>query len=565
VPKQTKYIFVTGGVISGLGKGILTASTGLLLKNHGYKVSVLKADMYLNLDAGTMNPLEHGEVFVTEDGLETDQDLGHYERYLNINLVKHNYLTMGKVYYDVITRDRQLGYSGKCVEGHIHVPEEVIRLIRETGQADDADVLLIEVGGTVGEYQNIMFYEAIRRLKQMEPDNVFLVHLVYLPIPQFLGEMKSKPAQASIYELYKLGLQPTFVVCRSDKEVDEKRRKTIAVNTGVKLEHIFSDPDVDTIYKIPVVLKEQDYDLKLLTELKLSPAEKPDNQWFNYISKVGDAKKSIKIGIAGKYYTSGDFSLQDAYVCVVEAIKHASWKLGVIPNIEWFDVEDVEDPQKFSEIEKQISLCDAIIVPQGWGSRGVEGKLKVVEIARNKKIPYLGLCFGMQMSVIEFARNVLGLKDANSEEANPKTTNPVIHIMPDQKAYLESKNYGGTIRLGAWPCKLESGTILEEVYKKYGKHRIVEDGVVMERHRHRYEYNNDYRQKLVDAGLIISGTSPDGKLVESVELPKNVHPYFVGTQFHPEYKSRPLDPHPTFVGLIEAALNKSGSSVETLF
>ncbi|NMB69761.1 CTP synthase, partial [candidate division WWE3 bacterium] len=533
MPKQTKYIFVTGGVISGLGKGILTASTGLLLKNHGYKVSVLKADMYLNLDAGTMKPLEHGEVFVTEDGLETDQDLGHYERFLNINLVKHNYLTMGKVYYDVITRDRQLGYSGKCVEGHIHVPEEIVRLIRETGKVDDADVLLIEVGGTVGEYQNIMFYEAIRRLKQMEPDNVFLIHLVYLPIPQFLGEMKSKPAQASIYELYKLGLQPTFVVCRSDKEVDEKRRNTIAVNTGVKLEHIFSDPDVDTIYKIPVVLKDQDYDLKLLKELKLKPLKKPDASWFEYISHIDNAKNSVNIGIAGKYYTSGDFSLQDAYVCVVEAIKHAAWKLGVNPNIQWFDVEDIENAEKFKEIEKKLTECHGIIVPQGWGSRGVEGKLKVVEFARTKRIPYLGLCFGMQMSVIEFARNVLGLTDANSEEVNSKTTNPVIHIMPDQKEYLKSKNYGGTIRLGAWPCKLSQESILYDLYKKFSPHRLTEGCIVQERHRHRYEYNNDYKEKLVNAGLVISGTSPDGKLVESVELKKQVHPYFVGTQFHP--------------------------------
>jgi CTP synthase len=564
MPKQTKYIFVTGGVISGLGKGILTASTGLLLKNHGYKVSVLKADMYLNLDAGTMNPLEHGEVFVTEDGMETDQDLGHYERFLNKDLHKHNYVTMGRIYYDVITRDRQLGYGGKCVEGHIHVPEECIQHIKQTAEQDEADIMLIEVGGTVGEYQNIMFYEAIRRLKQMEPDNVFIIDLVYLPIPEFLGEMKSKPAQASIYELYKLGLQPTFVVCRSDKEVDEKRKKTIAINTGVKLENIFADPDVDTIYKIPGMLREQDYDAKLLEELKLSPSKTTDESWFNFVADIDKPKEEVTIAITGKYFTSGDFSLKDAYVCVIEAIKHAAWKTGIRPNIRWFDVEEMENEETRASMEEELAQCQGIIVPQGWGSRGVEGKLKVVEFARTKKIPYLGLCFGMQMAVIEYARNVLGLKDANSEEVDPKTKNPVIHIMPDQKEYLKSRNYGGTIRLGAWPCKLNEESNLFNLYKKYSPSKLDDENIVMERHRHRYEYNNEYRDKLTQAGLVICGTSPDDKLVEAVELPKHVHPFFLGTQFHPEYKSRPLDPHPTFIGLLDAALRQKGTSLRSL-
>lgn len=557
--QNTKYIFVSGGVISGLGKGIITASTGVLLQNIGLKVSVLKADMYLNLDAGTMNPLEHGEVFVTEDGMETDQDLGHYERFLTKDVHKHNYVTMGRIYYDVITKERHLDYGGKCVEGNVHIPEEIIRRIKETGELDQADVVLIEVGGTVGEYQNIMFYEAIRRLKQREPENVVLVHLVYLPVPEFLGEMKSKPAQASIYDLYGLGLQPSFVICRSAVAIDDKRRNTIFVNTGVKKEHIIAAPDVDTIYKVPQVLKDQNYDQLLLKEIGLEPRNKEDTSWFDFVDGISNTKGEVTIGIAGKYFTSGDFCLEDSYVCVIEAIKHASWKKGVKPVIKWFNVEEMENLAGREKMEAELKSCGGIIVPQGWGSRGVEGKLMVARFARENKIPYLGLCFGMQMAVIEYARNVLSLSDANSEEANPTTANPVIHVMPDQKEYLAAKNYGGTIRLGAWPCKLEESSILAEAYKKWSPARVVDlkgDKVVNERHRHRYEFNNDYREKLVAAGLVISGTSPDGRLVEAVELPRNVHPFYVGTQFHPEYKSRPLDPHPIFVEFVGACLGR---------
>jgi len=556
--KNTKYIFVSGGVISGLGKGIITASTGLILQNLGFKVSVLKADMYLNLDAGTMNPLEHGEVFVTEDAMETDQDLGHYERFLNKNVLRHNYMTMGRIYYDVITHERQLEYGGKCVEGNVHIPEEIIRRLHETAQKDKADVLLIEVGGTVGEYQNVMFYEAIRRLKQREPENVFIVHLVYLPVPEFLGEMKSKPAQASIYELYKLGLQPSFVICRSAVEIDEKRKNTMSVNTGVLKDHIIAAPDVDTIYKIPAVLQAQNYDKLLLKDIGLKPKTPENTDWKKFVTRLEKTKSShnkkdeVTIAICGKYFASGDFSLEDSYVCVIEAIKHAAWKLNLNPVIKWFNVEEMEDPNKCTKIESELLQCGGIIVPQGWGSRGVEGKLKVVEFARINKIPYLGLCFGMQMAVIEYARNVLGLQKANSEEADAKTKYPVIHVMPDQKEYLKSKNFGGTIRLGAWPCKLEKNSIAQHSYKEHSPDRIEKD-IVMERHRHRYEFNDDYREDLQKAGLIISGTSVDGKLVEIVELPKSVHPFFVGTQFHPEYKSRPLDPHPLFVEFIKCS------------
>lgn len=556
--KPIKFIFVSGGVISGLGKGITAASLGMLLKSAGFRVSLTKADMYLNVDAGTMNPLEHGEVFVTDDGVETDQDLGHYERFLDENLSTRNYFTMGRVYWDVLQKERSLGYEGKCVEGHVHIPEEIIRKITLGAEEDQVDISIVEVGGTVGEYQNMMFFEAIRRLRQRRPGDVVLVHVVYLPIPKFLGEMKSKPAQASVYELYRLGLQPDFLVCRADEEVDEKRRKTIAFNTGVRYEHILTNPDVDTIYRVPIVLEQQEAKEKILKVLGLKNSGGNIKAWKEMLKKMQGLKKEVKIAIVGKYFTSGNFSLEDSYVCVIEAIKHAAWKSGLKPLIKWFDAEHID--------VNELGLYDGIIVPQGWGSRGVEGKIKVVKFARENKIPYLGLCFGMQMAVIEFARNVVGLSEANSEEVDKSAQYPVVHIMPDQEKYLREHKYGGTIRLGAWPCLIKKGTILEEVYNKFGRtlDKVGIDGgakeesekrnVVSERHRHRYEFNNEYREILEKKGLVISGTSPDGKLVEAVELPKSVHPFFVGTQFHPEYKSRPLSPHPVFMALIESCI-----------
>ncbi|MCX6783668.1 MAG: CTP synthase [candidate division WWE3 bacterium] len=545
---RTKFLFVTGGVISGLGKGITTASIGLLLKSAGYKVSVLKVDMYLNVDAGTMNPLEHGEVFVTEDGLETDQDLGHYERFLGQNLGRRNYLTMGQVYWEVLNKERRLEYGGKCVEGHIHIPEHIISHIKETARLDKADIMLIEVGGTVGEYQNILFFEAIRRFKQANPKDVFLAHLVFLMVPEFLGEMKTKPAQASIYDLYALGLQPNFVICRSAVPADAKRRRNIAFNTGVKEENIVAAPDVNTIYKIPLILKEQGLDVKLQQEMGLKVRVTKTHEWEKFVERALDGKKEIRIAVAGKYFTSGNFCLEDSYVCVIEAIKHAAWAHDLRPVIKWFDVEKMESDAA-GKLSAELLTYDGIIVPQGWGSRGVEGKLKVVELARQNKIPYLGLCFGMQMAVIEYARNVLGFKDANSEEVDPKTTHPVIHLMNTQKENLDAKKYGGTIRLGAWPCKLQPGTLLEAAYQKYGDPKTV---TVQERHRHRYEFNNAYKKELLAAGLVIGGLSPDGKLVEAIELPRDKHPFFVATQYHPEYKSRPLTPHPLFLAFIKA-------------
>ncbi|MFA5776653.1 MAG: CTP synthase [Patescibacteria group bacterium] len=553
---NTKYIFVSGGVISGLGKGITTASLSLLFKSCGYKVAPLKSDMYLNIDAGTMNPLEHGEVFVTDDGMETDEDLGHYERFLNQSLSgKKNYLTMGQIYNDVIKRERALDYKGKCVEGHIHVPEEIIRRVKEVGRGND--VVIVEVGGTVGEYQNVMFYEAIRRLMHQNPDDTTLVHLVYLPVPKFLGEMKSKPAQTSIYELYKLGIHPDFVVCRSEIGIDDKRKKTMSFNTGVREENIISAPDLDCVYKVPLVLRDQGFHLKLQKRLGLEEKPLHLGDWEKFVEGLELAKnsgKEIKVAIAGKYFASGDYVLEDSYICVVEAVKHACWKLGFKPSIQWFNIADFEDDKKRAKLETTIkNEYHGIIIPQGWGSRGVEGKIKAVEFARKEKIPFLGLCFGMQMAVIEYARNVLGLKNANTLEADPETPDPVIYIMPDQEKYLKERNYGGTIRLGSWPCKMLKGSVIEESYAKYAPGDII-DGLVKERHRHRYEVNNDYKKALADAGLVFSGTSPDGKLAEVVELSQSVHPFFVGAQFHPEYKSRPLSPHPLFCSFIEACL-----------
>lgn len=548
---NTKYLFVTGGVISGLGKGVTTSSLGLILKSAGYNVSAIKVDMYLNLDAGTMNPIEHGEVFVTDDGMETDQDVGNYERFLSRSLTKINYMTMGQIYAELIRKERALEFEGKTVQGHIHVPNEIINRIVGAANNDKAEIIMVEVGGTVGEYQNVMFFEAIRRMKQKFPRDVFLAHLVYLITPGHLGEMKSKPAQASIYELYRLGLTPDIVICRSDQPMDDKRKDTLSFNTGVPKEHIFAAPTISNIYKIPILFSQQGIDKELLRIMDLKQRKNDIKVWDQFIKSTETTRDDIKIAICGKYFKSGSFSLNDAYLCVIEAIKHAAWKLNVRPTIEGFDVERFDTEPDV--IKRELSHFDAIIVPQGWGKRGVESKIKAVEFARTNKIPYLGLCFGMQMAVIEYARNILQLNKANTTEADPTTQYPVIYIMPEQEKYLQEKNYGGTIRLGAWPCKLKENSIIKSLYEKYAKDELKQ-GIIYERHRHRYEVNSAYKDQLTQAGLIISGSSPDGNLAEAVELDKKVHPFFVATQYHPEYKSWPLKPHPLFLGLIEAAL-----------
>jgi len=537
---KLKYIFVTGGVISGLGKGIVAASVGVILKKAGFNVAPVKCDMYLNLDAGTMNPFEHGEIFVTDDGEECDQDVGHYERFLHQDVKTQQYLTSGQIYWSVLHKERSLAYGGKCVETFPFIPDEVKK--RLSLSANGADVLVVELGGTVGEYQNIVFLETARRIASQNPRDVCFIHLGYLPIPKALGEMKTKPMQQSIMSLNTVGIWPHIVICRAEKFIDKIRKEKIAVAAGLKPEAILSSPDINCVYESPLILEKQNLSGLIFEKLAID-AQKPNlGDWDKYISKIKTFKRKVKIAIVGKYYSSGNFSLEDSYISVTEALKHAAWKNETNIEIVWYDSEK-GDKDGFAGLE----LVDGILVPQGWGSRGVEGKIKAVQFARERKIPYLGLCFGMQMAVIEFARNICGLSEANSTEVDPKTKHPVIHIMPDQASYLKKHQYGDTIRLGAWPCEVKKGTILESVYKT---------SKISERHRHRYEFNLVYHKDLEAKGLVISGISPDGKLVEAIELPKNIHPFFVGTQFHPEYKSRFLVPHPLFIEFIKAAKNK---------
>lgn len=552
--KKTKYIFVSGGVISGLGKGIAASSIAFLLKSHGYRVALVKCDAYVNIDAGTIRPQEHGEVFVTNDGIETDQDLGHYERFINEDLTRAHYVTTGQIYQEVIRRERNFEYNGEDVEVVPHVPEEMIRRFKEASKASNANVVVIEIGGTVGEYQNILFLEANRIMKFRDKEKVIHIHVAYLPTPKNLGEMKSKPVQNSVRLLNQTMIQPDFIVARAAKAIDKRRRERIALFCNIKEDRIISAPYVDSIYEIPLIFKDQDFDLKILKKLGINNGRQKTSYFKNWEKMVQDAKKTkhkVKIAITGKYQQTGDYILPDSYVCVVESIKHASWANKVGPEIVWLNAETIEkNPEKLKELKN----VDGIIIPQGWGSRGVEGKIKVAEFARFNKIPYLGLCFGMQMAVIEFGRNVLGLKKANSEEANPKTPHPVIHIMPKQKEYLAKKQYGGTIRLGAWPCKLVKNSQVYDIYKKYGW--LPKNKIVQERHRHRYEFNLKYKEKYERVGMKISGVSPDRKLVETMELNKKLHPFFIGVQFHPEYKSRPLNPHPLFLEFIKACLKK---------
>jgi CTP synthase len=557
-----KYIFVSGGVVSGLGKGITSATIGLVLKSKGYRITNIKIDMYLNVDAGTIRPQEHGEVFVTQDGMETDQDLGNYERFTGESLRKDNYITTGQVYKAVIDRERSFGYDGEDVEAIPHVTDEITNRIKKAGELNRADIVIIELGGTVGEYQNSLFFEASRILRLKQPNDVLQVHVTYLPFLKHLGELKSKPAQQSTRLLNAMGIQPDFVVTRSERSIDEKRKEKLCIFCNVKEDNIIDDPDLDSVYKLPEHFDQQKFGEKILKEFGLK-VKKNNNaelkKWNAFVENKEKSKKVIKIAMVGKYFATGDYKLTDSYISVIEAIKQAAWTLRINPELSWIDSGEVEKGNV------DLKSFDGIVVPQGWGSRGTEGKIEAVKIARENKIPYLGLCFGMQMAVIEFARNVVGLKGANSVEVDKETKYPVIHIMPDQAEYLRKKQYGGTIRLGSWPCKLTPKTKLAEAYEKFGqdkeaawniednfKNLKIEDkeNVIFERHRHRYEVNNEYREQLEKAGLIIAGTSPDGKLVEAVEL-RN-HPFFVGTQFHPEYISRPLRPHPIFLAFVEA-------------
>jgi len=541
--QSTKFIFVVGGVMSGVGKGIATASIGRILQSKGYNVSAIKVDPYINVDAGTMNPIEHGEVFVTEDGDETDQDIGNYERFLNKNIYRENYMTTGRVYQSVIQKERNLEYNGKCVQVVPHVPMEIRERIEKAVRKTKAEIMVIEIGGTAGEYENLLFLEAARYMHLENPEDVQFVMVSYLPIPDKVGEMKTKPTQHAVRALNSAGIQPDFIIARSEKPVDEPRRKKIAIHCNVAREDVISGPDVESIYDIPLNFEKDRLGDRILEKFDLKPRKNGLDEWRQMVQRTKRAKKEVNIGIVGKYFSTGDFCLSDSYISVIEAIKHAASVNGVKANLDWVNTEEIE-----KNGTKSLKKYDGIIVPQGWGSRGSEGKIKTIKYCRENGLPYFGLCYGMQMAVIEFARNVCKLNRANSEEVDPKTPHPVIHIMPGQKELLEKKQYGGTIRLGGWPCKIVDGSRLARAYeKKFGKQKVVS-----ERHRHRYEFNNKYIKQFEKNGMTIAGTSPDGKIVEAIEITN--HPFFIGTQFHPEYISRPLDPHPLFVEFVRVCL-----------
>ncbi len=544
--KQTKYIFVVGGVMSGVGKGVASASISKILQSRGVEVTTLKIDPYVNVDAGTMNPTEHGEVFVLDDGTECDQDMGNYERFLSKDLEKINYMTTGSVYLSVIEKERNLEYKGRCVEVVPDIPLEVINRINKAIAKNKADIAVIEIGGTAGEYQNILFLEAVRILKVKNPEDVLLVLVSFIPSLDAGGnELKTKPTQYAARTLNSAGLQADLILGRAPVSLDDKRKEKIAFVCGLaSKEDVISAPNVKNIYEVPINFEDDGLADRIFKKLQIPSKKKDMRDWKAMVNKMSKAEKAIKIGIVGKYFGTGEFVLEDSYISVIESVKHASGALERKPEIKWINSEQFErNPSSIKELKE----FDGIIVPGGFGSRGVEGKISVAKYCREKKIPYFGLCYGMQMLVIEFARNVAHMAHANTTEIDPKTPYPVIDIMPEQKENLKNKNYGATMRLGAYPAVLKKGTIAFDSYKT---------SKISERHRHRYEVNPEYIDKLEKAGLVFPGISPDGKLMEIVELPKTKHPFFLGTQFHPELKSRPLTPHPLFTAFVKACVKE---------
>ena len=543
---RTKFIFISGGVISGIGKGIATSSIALLLKSRGFKVTAIKADPYLNIDAGTLNPIEHGEVFILDDGMECDQDLGNYERFLDQDLNKTNYMTAGQIFKSIIDRERALGYEGKTVEFFQHPPEEIIQRVIKCAKRNRAEIILFEVGGTVGEYQNLLFLEANRLLKLKHPRDVLHVHLTYLPIPSSIGEMKSKPAQMSIHELAQSGIAADFVLARSDIAVDDKRKEKIAIACGLSPDDIISAPDVENIYQVPLNFENQGLSDKILKKLNIKPRKSDLADWKVMVNAAITAPKTAKIAMVGKYFSTGSFTLSDAYLSVIESIKHAAAIFGIKPKMVWIDSSEIE-----RRGTRRLKNFDGIVVPGGYGSRAVEGIIKSIEFARQNNIPYFGLCFGMQLAAIEFARNVCGFKDAHTTEINPDTKHPIIDVMVDQKDKVKGQELGGSQRLGSWDFKAKKGTLLARAYKSTQG---------SERHRHRYEFNNKYRRIFKKKGMVISATTKDARLVEAIELKD--HPFFVGVQFHPELKSRPLHPHPLYMAFMEAIVKAKQQKLE---
>ncbi len=539
----TKYIFVTGGVMSGVGKGVAAASIAKILKSRGFSVTAIKIDPYVNIDAGTMNPTEHGEVFVLDDGMECDQDMGNYERFLDTSLSSANYMTTGSVYLSVINKERAMEYGGKCVEVIPHIPNEVMNRIDNAAKLDKSEIVVIEIGGTVGEYQNALFLETARILKLKKPKDVLICLVSYIPALGAGGnELKTKPTQYSARSLNSVGLQPDLILARAEVSLDAKRKEKLEFMCGLEEGDVISAPNVDSIYEVPINFEKDHISDRILKKLSLKPKGEDLKEWKELANDIRNPKGEVKIGIVGKYFGSGDFILTDSYISVLESVKHAAYSLKHKPIIEWLDADAYEKNLKNLE---ELKNYDGIIVPGGFGNRGVEGKILAIEYCRKNKIPFLGLCLGLQLSVIEFARNVAGIKDATSREFDKKAKNPVIDIMEEQKKLLHENHYGATMRLGAYDCKLQPGTISRKLYGQ---------DLISERHRHRYEVNEKYRPILQKNGLVIAGINPKSNLVEIIE--NKGHPFFVASQFHPEFKSRPLKPHPLFKGLVEAAILK---------
>ena len=530
---HTKYIFITGGVVSGLGKGITAASLGRLLKNRGYKVTVQKFDPYINVDPGTMNPHEHGEVFVTDDGAETDLDLGHYERFIDENLSKNSSITTGKIYSEVIEKERRGDYLGKTVQVIPHITNQIKEKVYNYNKSD-IDIVITEIGGTVGDIESLPFLEAIRQVGiEQEIEDVLYIHVTLLPFISGSNELKSKPTQHSVKELQSLGIKPDVLVCRSDTEIPEGMKEKMALFCNVKKENIIENKTVNNLYEVPIMLEREGLAKAVCNKLNLKNKESNNDNWEKMINKVKNIKdKSINVAIVGKYV-----ELEDSYLSVIESLKHGGFANNTLVNIDLVDCEKIKQKSSKRILEKY----SGIIVPGGFGSRGIEGKIETIKYVRENNIPFLGICLGMQMAAVEFARNVLGLKDANSEEFDDKSNNKVIHIMENQKKITQK---GGTMRLGSYPCKISKNTLAYKIYK---------EELIHERHRHRYEFNNDYRDRFKENGMICSGTSPDGNLVEIIEYPKNK--FFIAGQFHPEFKSRPDKPAPLFKYFIKAIID----------
>lgn len=556
ISEQSKkhIVFVTGGVLSSLGKGVLTSALGTLLEAQGDKVTAMKLDPYINVDAGTMNPKEHGEVFVTEDGFETDQDLGNYERFTNHIITSKNHsVTNGQIWQNIINKERSGDYGGKCVE-YSAITNEIISRILKVQEETNADYTLVELGGTVGETLHQWFLDALRLMK-FDGHNIVFIHMGLVPTPSKVGEQKTKPLQESIHMIRGRGIIPDFIVGRSELPLDEERKKKIARNCSIPYEHIISANDVDNIYKIPVNLLKQEFDIKLLgvfnERFRREKSEIILKPWLELVNKIDNIPKEkiLNIGMVGKYQNTGAFTLADTYISVIQSLKIAAWHQGYNVNIRWINSEDFE---KYKANIYQLDNLECIVVPGGFGSRGIEGKINAIKHARLNKIPFLGLCYGLQLAVVEYARNVLNLKDANSEEVDKNSPHPVIHILPEQAKKLAEGDFGGSMRLGSYEAELKEGTIA---------HNLYNSTLITERHRHRLEVNQEYVKALEEHGLIISGINPQRNLVEFIELPTTVHPFFLATQAHPEFKSRFMHPSPPFKGLIQKAIERKNNYI----